>query len=617
MRILWTSFAALLSFALASSPFALIQHPQAFAQQDLSFSHLVVNGHIVSIFEFKVAPPDNCGFSHYHAYKGGFVTAIDGTSIPDPDPQGCGYGVQGQVEGYVYQFITSEDQGLHFSRVNYLHEGLGSETGRLDVDVNTLNESTGIDSGYVNIALDDSWVVKNLPVLEDFPYHTVSTDFALGEKSGSITATVQYSEYLLASVDEAKGGYTTPVSLTVDLDMIDIELCAIPYATTTITRPPTLDDVLFGDPNKTNATIQYGHKNIEAADDQCMPASMANSLQFLEETQGLPVPHEHRPGLKGDDSLVGQLDSLTNRTVTDRRNGSGTWGLEGKLKYLAENGLQDRVKVTHFGFGIPPGDSDFSATMNGRSATSTGMGTAIKYDDMFDAMQKGKDCELVYSWPGGAHAVVLVGAGVTSGAPWIMHGSDLNQSSDSDGTQQFSFEHLTDSNNDGVYELSGTNKEIVQIICEQVVPAPAGQQQAVPVAIDGQQFEVGALLTTGSVDRVTADSDSRSITLAVQTGEAGELTITLPRLLIDAKEGESDGGFMIMVDGEEAEYDEVRTTEMERELTIAVRPEAKSVVVIGTQVAPEFPFAALVMAALIATMIFATSRGRLSGIPKS
>jgi hypothetical protein len=546
------------------------------------------------------------------------VTALDGTVIPDPDPTGCGYGVQGKVDGYFSQLIGSEDQGLHFNKVNYLNDGFGTETGRLDVDVNTLKESTGIDAGYINVVLDDSWVIKNLPVLEDFPYPTVSTDFDLGDKSGSITTTTQYSEYPLATVDEAKATYTMmSVSLTVDLDTTDIELCAISYATPpTTTRPPTLDDVLFGDPGKTNATIQYGHKNIEAADDQCMPASMANSLQFLEETQGLPVPHEHKPGLKGDDSLVGQLDSLTNRTVTDRRNGSGTWGLEGKLKYLAQNGLQDRVKVTHFGTGIPPGDSDFSATINGKSAASTGMGTAIRYDDMFDAMLKGKDCELVYSWPGGAHAVVLVGAGKTQGAPWIMHGSDLNQSSDSDGTQQFNFEYLTDTDNDGAYELSGTNQEIVQIICEEVVPVSAGQQQTVPVAVEGQQFQVDALLTTGSVAGVTVDPDSSSITVEVENATAGELTITLPRSLIDAKDGGTDGGFTVMVNGEEVEYEETGSTETERQLTIAVPAEAGSIEIVGTRVAPEFPFAALVLAVMVAAIILATSRGRFPGIPK-
>ena len=143
------------------------------------------------------------------------------------------------------------------------------------------------------------------------------------------------------------------------------------------------------------------------------------------------------------------------------------------------------------------------------------------------------------------------------------------------------------------------------------MPAPAGQQQAVPVTIEGQKFVVGALLTRGSVESTSADPDSRSITLAVQSGEEdGELTITLSRSLIDSKTNDSDSSFMVMVDGQEADYEEIRATETERELSVGIPAEARSVVVIGTQIAPEFPFAVLIMAALIAAMVFATSRGR-------
>lgn len=118
--------------------------------------------------------------------------------------------------------------------------------------------------------------------------------------------------------------------------------------------------------------------------------------------------------------------------------------------------------------------------MNGRSATLIGMGTAIKYDDMCDTVQKGEECEVVYSLPGCAHAIVLVGAGVTNGAPWIMHGSDVNQSSESAGTEQFSFEHLTDSNNDGIYKLSGTNKKIRRLSAKKSCPRRRASSRQCP-----------------------------------------------------------------------------------------------------------------------------------------
>jgi len=80
-----------------------------------------------------------------------------------------------------------------------------------------------------------------------------------------------------------------------------------------------------------------------------------------------------------------------------------------------------------------------------------------------DALKKGKDVELTYDWGTGAHAVDVVGAGITNGKPWIIHVSDLDQNSDSKGAgpSGLSFEWLNDPDKDGKLNLSGSNKEIV------------------------------------------------------------------------------------------------------------------------------------------------------------
>lgn len=549
--------------------------------------------------------------------------ALDGTEIPDPYPSGCGYATESEADSYVTQVITSAEYGIAFSRNVYLNESLQSDfnIGTFEVDVNTLKETTGRDSGYVNVVIDDDWVAKNIPILDEFPYEILSTDFDLGDEAGEeVTATVQYSELVYASVDEAKYTGTTSITVTFSMDFKDIELCSIPYTTTpsTVTRPPTLDDVLFGDPSKTNATIQYEHRNIEAAQNQCMPTSMANSLQFLEDTKGLNVPHDHKPGIKGDDSLVGQLDTYTNRTATSRSNGDGTWGLEGKMKYLAANGLENRVQNSHWGTGIPSGASDFTVNSNGKTVTSKGMGETIKFADIFDALNRGLDCEPVYSWDTGAHAVVLVGAGTTNGVPWIMHASDLNQSSDSTGTSQFTFDYLTDTDNNGEYELGGTNKKIVQVICEEVVAAPPAQPQTVPVTAGEQQFEVSTLLTNGMVADIVPDTEASSIVLEVEasTTQNGELTITLPRELIDARNGDSDGEFVVIIDGEEVPYEETSASETSRELRVSIPADTQFVEIVGTYVVPEFPIVALMLAASIAGLIAMTKLGRFSGRPR-
>src|SRR3989344_77121 len=70
---------------------------------------------------------------------------------------------------------------------------------------------------------------------------------------------------------------------------------------------------------------QPNQVNLKAAQNQCVPMSVANSLQYLENSYGLQIPNNHAAGLKGDNTLVGQLDTEMNRTVTNRRTGSGVW----------------------------------------------------------------------------------------------------------------------------------------------------------------------------------------------------------------------------------------------------------------------------------------------------
>jgi hypothetical protein len=139
------------SVILAASPFALFQIPQAHATatQNHQITHLLVTGgHVVHISQFRLSPPDvGCNFNHYHAAAGGAVTSVEGVVIPDPNPSGCGYVIEGQEESFIKHVITSADQGMAFGRNIYLNAGLQSDfnIGTFDIHVDALKESTGID----------------------------------------------------------------------------------------------------------------------------------------------------------------------------------------------------------------------------------------------------------------------------------------------------------------------------------------------------------------------------------------------------------------------------------------------------------------------------------------
>lgn len=383
----------------------------------------------------------------------------------------------------VHALSVGPGQGVRFLQQDYVTATAlvsNTELGTVELDLNQLRKTTGMASGYLNVATNKGWVVKNLPVLAEnvYPYSRISAEIDLGVSKGTdlatLSASVDYSATLLSAYSGTFSSYGVEAT-TVSIGGA---------GTTPVTASPSvpnLTDILFGDQTGNDTVTQFDHPNIEAATNQCMPMSVANSLQFLEDTTGLRVPHEHKPGLKpsvspGDDSLVGQIEEAMGRSVTDRRHGSGVWGLQGKLRYLAQNNLAGSVSVKHWGSGDSnSGANHASVTVGGVTASSTAGGVAINFDALLEAMREGQNCEVVYSWPDGAHAVDVVAAGKTRGKPWLVHASDLNQSSDSEGAGPtgLKFEYLNDPDGNGLQNLSGSNKEITQVICEKYVPPPA------------------------------------------------------------------------------------------------------------------------------------------------
>lgn len=361
-----------------------------------------------------------------------------------------------------------------------------TRTGFVEVDLPRLRQSTGLAAGYLNMATPQGWLVRNvpLPAEDSYPYAKLKVSFDTGSTSwlSSIAASLSYSEASLDTYAHGDAHTYELATLTVSLGGAGTDVIVGAPA------PPTFTDVLLGDPADNDTVIQFDHPNIEAADNACMPTAVANSLQFLENTQSLPVPHDHKPGLTpdrsaGDTSLVGQLEKAMGRQVTDRRHGEGTWGLQGKLKYLAGNGLAHRVQVRHWGAGGPgasngnpdSGTGEVSVTVGGTTLTSKGSGGKPSFDELLEAMRDGQNCEAVYAWPGGRHAVDLVGVGKHRGQPWLVHASDQDQDSDSDGAGPTGlvFETLKDTDGDGLLNLSGSDRYLETVICEKALPPPA------------------------------------------------------------------------------------------------------------------------------------------------
>ena len=90
---------------------------------------------------------------------------------------------------------------------------------------------------------------------------------------------------------------------------------------------------------------------------------------------------------------------------------------------------------------------------------------------------------------------------------------------------------------------------------------------------------------------MTPDTEMKSMIIEIKTDCDGELTITLPKEVIDTDEN----GFFVLVDGDETNHDAVSVGDFWT-LTIPFTYGSEEIEIIGTFVIPEFgTIAALVL----------------------
>ena len=216
--------------------------------------------------------------------------------------------------------------------------------------------------------------------------------------------------------------------------------------------------------------------NVEAALNQCAPMSIANSLQFLEETFGINVPNDHVQGEggRGGDSLVEALDIAMNRNVTSRRNGRGLTInsiLNGKFKYLNENGLQNALVNKHQGRGRAGVGIIAEGDYSSNEVTSRDDGAIVTWGWICQQIQEEEDVEIAFVYEDdagdvtGGHAVRVFECGVTQGRPWIGYAHDRDQSDDTKGLETVRV-YLDDRDDDGKLNIITNKREVEFAISE-------------------------------------------------------------------------------------------------------------------------------------------------------
>lgn len=153
---------------------------------------------------------------------------------------------------------------------------------------------------------------------------------------------------------------------------------------------------------------------------------------------------------------------------------------------------------------------------------------------------------------------------------------------------------------------SGT--EQIEIVGTSMAGPEDPTPNTVAVEIQGQSYDLSYLVNGGTVDGVTADVASMSLTFAISSNASGTLTVWLPNDVIDAEED-----FTVLVDGQAASVTELAPTADARVLEIDFEEGASEIEIIGTSIVPEFGVLAIAAAAGILSAIVASTRLRIFG----
>lgn len=139
-----------------------------------------------------------------------------------------------------------------------------------------------------------------------------------------------------------------------------------------------------------------------------------------------------------------------------------------------------------------------------------------------------------------------------------------------------------------------SNNTSVRVKCDFPIhgcgPIHFGSSPVFPVIKDGISFDVNFSIKGGAVKEITFSNTTNSLLVIIDSSMQGNLTLNIPRDLLDAKmdycpprmTNPLDDGFFVLRDGEEIEYDEIQTTDTYRTLHIQFLDNSTKIEVIGT-----------------------------------
>ena len=123
-------------------------------------------------------------------------------------------------------------------------------------------------------------------------------------------------------------------------------------------------------------------------------------------------------------------------------------------------------------------------------------------------------------------------------------------------------------------------------------------------------------INAGRVTHSNIVPGTTSLIINLETDAKGSIEITIPRNILDSKMNGNDDDFIVLIDGNEVSYREIKNIDS-RKVTIQFPDGANQIEIIGTYAIPEFgTIAALILAVAIISIIAISAKTRLNVLPK-
>lgn len=131
--------------------------------------------------------------------------------------------------------------------------------------------------------------------------------------------------------------------------------------------------------------------------------------------------------------------------------------------------------------------------------------------------------------------------------------------------------------------------------------------------VDDRKIASNYNITEGSnILDIYPEPESNALVVKMNATEQGTLSINLPREVIDAKIGNTDDYFYVLVDEEEMDFDEIATP-TNRTISVWFSENTDEIEIIGTFVIPEFgTIAMMILTVAIISIVAISAKSKLS-----